>query len=315
MGSPKPIHVASIFLAPPSDLRASCNLMSTTELTPSKTSSSQLLLLQDPQIEFCLLRSCLSLPEFTYTLRICKPRSLEVCYKHFDHIQQLSLENIVGCSMDETTWFQSTLPVSMGGMGLREASSHCTAAYLSSLMQTKALVDQILGDFPNRHSLDIPLAIFRVTAGSPALTSDDFASGNFTQMSLSLQIDTHRQKTILERASVSSNHRFMAGLRSVTLPHSGSWLNVWPSQSLGLSLLPQVFRIACHYRLVYADTNSPCPACGSNLDKFGDHTIICASEGERIMCHNVLRDAIYEKAVHAGCSPKKEQRALLENSR
>jgi hypothetical protein len=83
--------------------------------------------------------------------------------------------------------------------------------------------------------------IGRTCHTSPALTSDDFASGNFTQKSLSLQIDTHRQKTILERASVSSNNRFMARLRSVTLTHSGSWLNVWPSQPLGLSLLPQVF--------------------------------------------------------------------------
>ena len=52
---------------------------------------------------------------------------------------------------------------------------------------------------------------------------------------------------------------------------------------------------------------------GTEIDIFGDHTIICATEYERIHRHDIIRDAIHEAAKHAGLSPVPEAR-LVANS-
>ena len=55
-----------------------------------------------------------------------------------------------------------------------------------------------------------------------------------------------------------------------------------------------------------------CPACGSvNNDIYGDHSIGCASQGERIARHNQLRDALFHAAASAALAPLREERALL----
>ena len=50
------------------------------------------------------------------------------------------------------------------------------------------------------------------------------------------------------------------------------------------------------------------------MDPFGDHTIICATENERICRHDALRDAIFEQAQHAGLFPKREVRSLVPDN-
>ena len=153
-------------------------------------------------------------------------------------------------------------------------------------IQTKPIVDRLLGVFPQHHSLDVPLTIFRTIAGNvpPAALSDlgDFATGKFTQKHLSHLIDTSLQTSLLQSAFNNGDRRSSARLRSLTLPFAGAFLNVIPSRALGLSILPQAFRIALQYRLglpVYpASDGTFCPACGKPFDIFGDHTITCASD-------------------------------------
>ena len=57
-----------------------------------------------------------------------------------------------------------------------------------------------------------------------------------------------------------------------------------------------------------------CPACSQPMDSFGDHTIVCSTENERICRHDALRDAIFDQANSAGLFPKREPRALVPDS-
>ena len=50
------------------------------------------------------------------------------------------------------------------------------------------------------------------------------------------------------------------------------------------------------------------------MDAYGDHTVVCATENERICRHDALRDAIFEQASHAGLFPKREPRSLIPDS-
>ena len=246
------------------------------------------------------------------------PSSLQPAYDRFDALQRSALEDILGASLTPHAWRQASLPVSLGGLGLRSASSHATAAYLSSLVQTKPMVDSILKAFPHRHDLDLPLTVFRTAAGainSSALAALSIDSGDFSQKHLSHLIDTNLQSSLFQESEAIGDRRFAARLHSLTLPQAGAFLNAIPNPTFGLSILPENFRISLQYRLglpVYSHPHQ-CPACGKDSDVFGDHTITCSTEYERIHRHDTVRDAIFETARHAGLSPVKEAR-LVANS-
>jgi hypothetical protein len=58
----------------------------------------------------------------------------------------------------------------------------------------------------------------------------------------------------------------------------------------------------------------PCPSCLRPNDIFGDHARFCATEGERISCHDRIRDDIYRAAATAGLAPKREAPHLFPDS-
>ena len=129
---------------------------------------------------------------------------------------------------------------------------------------------------------------------------------------ISAKIDQHQLHLL--QADVGENEiREKARLGSLSLPHSGDWLNCAPLVALGLHLRPTEFVLAAKYRLGLAifDKEGPCPACLRSSDVFGDHALCCGVGGERISRHNALRDAIFDTAAHAGLAPIKEGRFLL----
>ena len=103
----------------------------------------------------------------------------------------------------------------------------------------------------------------------------------------------------------------------LSLAHSSEYLNSVPSRYFGLAMLPQNFRLTLQYRLgipVYPTRDPICPACATPMDVYGDHSLACSTENERICRHDALRDAIFEQASHAGLFPKKEARSLIPDS-
>ena len=134
-----------------------------------------------------------------------------------------------------------------------------------------------------------------------------------TQKSLSYRVDKQSLDHLIDSASLE---RDLARLKSVSLPKSGCWLNAIPSHSLGLHMKTKEFRVMSQYRLgmkVFR-SSGPCSACSSFSDCYGDHAIACASEGERISRHNLLRDCIFQLASQAALSPVREERAMIPGS-
>ena len=222
--------------------------------------------------------------------------------------------------MSDTSWLQAQLPVSLCGMGMRSASRHVSAAYLSSQLQSEALCNQMLDRdsdtapvCPSTHNalvhlssilqLEEPLVVGQVAAMS--------------QKELSTRVDEVSHQQLLDSVTEVTDK---ARLASLGLPHSGDWLFVIPCPTLGLRLRGTEFRVAALYRLgmpVFA-TGGFCVACGhDSSDRYsrdGHHAIICGSQGERIARHNHLRDAIYATAASAHLAPTKEDKALLPNT-
>ena len=86
-----------------------------------------------------LLKNCYAIPKLTYLLRtvpcFTKPDILHT----YDLVIKEALENILNTTLkEESCWIQSTLPVKLGGLGIRLASDIALPAYLSSVKASRS---------------------------------------------------------------------------------------------------------------------------------------------------------------------------------
>ena len=287
-----------------------------------KALTSLLTELQQPHIEFVLLRTCLSLPKIVFMLRTSDSTSFKHILREFDCITREALSRIIGGPLSDQSWAQAKLPVSMGGAGFRTAEDHASTAYATSFIASLPIYRQLL-KIPNPQSEEeeeeqyftLPPTILAdlSTAMGEEVTTELMLGLN--QRSASLRVDLHNSSLLSETFTREGNVRESARLASVSLAksHSGDWLNVTPSPGLNLLLRPPEFVSALRYRLGHPifTSDGPCPACGQQSDRLGDHAMNCAWQGERIARHNSLRDAIHSTAVSAGLGPTREGRFLL----
>ena len=123
-------------------------------------------------------------------------------------------------------------------------------------------------------------------------------------------------KQRLHNAAVSERDK--ARLNCVAREGCGDWLTALPSKALGLHLRKSEFILAARYRLglpIYLQEGvCPMTNCRGFGDKYGDHSISCAINGERIAKHNHVRDALHAAASQAALGPRKEPAGLLPGS-
>ncbi len=62
----------------------------------------------------------------------------------FDHGVRRCFEKMFNSSMSDVCWKQATLPVRLGGLGLREACRTAPAAFIGSCNSTRKLLNQLL---------------------------------------------------------------------------------------------------------------------------------------------------------------------------
>jgi hypothetical protein len=100
----------------------------------------KLLLLNDPQIAFLILRSCLSYCKMVYFMRTVPFGFLDESAKKFDESVLSALSRLINYKISPSAYSQLALSVSNGGMGLRKVSDHHPAAFFSSIRACLASV-------------------------------------------------------------------------------------------------------------------------------------------------------------------------------
>ena len=233
--------------------------------------------------------------------------------EEFDLAVRGAQEAILGSPLRPDQWNQASLPVSLGGLGLRQAAKHGAAAYLSSLGASELLVQEIRqNQVPQTPEVGQAMQDLNDQLGDP-LTPEEVS--NLTQRNLSVLIDTEASSKLTQG---TRDIREKARLKCTAREGAGDWLNALPSKSLGLHLRRAEFVTALRYRLgmpvFRQEGQCPMPRCHRVNDILGDHAVSCAVGGERISKHNHVRDALFQAAVQAGLGPSKEPDGLLPGS-
>jgi hypothetical protein len=193
---------------------------------------------------FYLLRNCFSLPKLQYTLR-CSPCFNSTVITRYDQCIRDTLEVILNVELSDHSWLQASLPVSVGGLGVRTASQIVLPAFLSSVVGSADLCQQIL---PRRLHSSAGLRDVHFTDACELWKTRTPAAPPFDarQKSWDLPLVAVHSELLLTTAP---NQAAVARLIAVSAPHAGAFLHAVPITACGTRLDDQSLRIAIALRL------------------------------------------------------------------
>ena len=203
--------------------------------------------LNDPQCALSILRYCLGTQKLVYTLGTNTPLNevIEVL-KSFDEGQREKLDQIVGSISGDGAWKQSSLPISLSGLGIRQSQDQYKGAFGGSITASEELLNEI--DVPQKVTLLKELH----------MSLEPFNLFSHTRRKIHEAVDKDKSAALIRN---QTSAREKARLQSQCLLHSGAWLAPPPITALGIQLSAKTFQVSVKYRLGIAvyDQERKCP--------------------------------------------------------
>ena len=254
---------------------------------------SRLTLLENHQA-FALLKNCFALPKIQYILRASPMYKQEQDLMSFDGSLVNALSAVTNVQFEGDSIIQATLPVRLGGLGIRMSKDIALPSFISSLHSVQGLIQRILEKVTIPADTDLNTAV------------EDW--NRITGSALDVDVDMSRQSTwdeplmetvaagLMERADQISRARLLAATRR----ESGLWLHALPTPTLGTLLDPESFRVAVALRVGAAVCVPHVCKCGRAMDAKGLHGLSCRYSAGRHPRHSALNDVIRRALNSAG---------------
>jgi hypothetical protein len=225
---------------------------------------------------------------------------------------QLAVAGLLGVSVSAGAWEQATLPISLGGLGVRDPLKVWPAARLAALSNFQQKVGLI--GFPIEGGRVAPADLVPTLAAMAEMTGPQNEPVN-TWLGAPATFATAEKETAsqhwwTERVMKTRRTRLegwgtardQARLAAQNGVLGGAWLSVTPSAGAHTSLPNSDFQLLCRYWLGLPLTTDGkpvvCPQCGDTADPFGAHFVNCLKNGITRR-HNALRDEL-SRTLHAG---------------
>lgn len=251
-----------------------------------------------------LLRCSLSSQKLLYTLR-CSPCTGHPLLDKFDALLRSGLETVINIDLSNDQWLQASLPVKMGGLGIRRVTSLALPAFLASAASTRALQSSMLGSTWS----DVDELVQKMERmwcnESQTMRPDNEAA--YKQSSWDKPL---LQKAADELSNIQTDPYHQARFKAAAAPHAGDWLFALPVTSCGLRLDDEAVRIAVGLRLGTRICEPHACPCGSRVKADGAHGLSCGLGPGRIARHAALNDLISRSLTRAGFPNIKEPPGL-----
>ena len=255
----------------------------------------RLQVLEEAHQAFFLLKNYVALPRLLYLLRSSPAYRHPILLSRIDEVVRRGTESITNVQLHGDAWRQATLPVSLGGLGVRMTKDLALPAHLASHVA----------------SADTITAINCSAATCIDETTRCVIAEWMEQTGLTpLDEPRQRHQRAWDRAAAKASYVQLlenstekvdlARLRAAAQPHSGAWLNAFPSASVGTLLDPDTLRTAVALR-VGAQVCAPHRCrCGADIDERGLHGLCCQLSAGRFPRHAELNNVIKRGLTTAG---------------
>ena len=255
----------------------------------------------DAHSAFSLLKNCFSIPKLQYILRTSQAYTEEDILQEIDNTIRDAVTSITNVDLQQQAWAQASLPVNLGGLGIRKATDIALPAFISSFISTKDLVASILssqtGQVHNGLSVDEEV----LTAAINAWKGDsDLVEPQGTSRGKQKAWDTIIAKATQESLLNDANQLARARLLAAARPESGLWLHAIPCPRMGTHLSPDTLKVAIALRVGAQVCYPLICACGSPIDAGGLHALACFRNPGCIPRHSALNDVIQRALRSAG---------------
>jgi hypothetical protein len=288
------------------------------------SSLHRMLALEDPQLCLMLLRACEGMPKLMYTWRTIHPQYLHEPAMHFEDELIAALRRILVADGPHFGDFQvrlSTLPVSLGGLGIQLPSDILHFAFSASAIASFDLQQSILGIddriVPNPILGLVHAFTLHVYPDAPEqasqLSSTILSPHDNLQLFMArILFDSERLRLLhhsyITNKDDSTRRRFLGILESTTTKLASAWLFALPNGGLCQRMTPLEFMAAICLRLLMPQfaLGSTChqKSCGVPMDIYGYHSMIC--NGHLLGRHNLVRDALFDIMMKARFNPVKD---------
>ena len=210
----------------------------------------------------------------------------------------------------DTSWLQATLPINMGGLGIRSVVHLALSPFLASADGSLKLVHNIL---PSRllHTIyqEREEALYHCGFGQEDVLPLPPAS--YRKKARDLPRLQQRLDLLLSTTTdAMSRVRCLAALTK----ESGAWLKALPASSLGLRMHDETIRIAIGLRLrCPLCLPHACAHCGEDVEQYATHGLSCRWSKGRHSRHGEINDIIHRSLVSTKIPSKLEPTALLRS--
>jgi hypothetical protein len=170
-------------------------------------------------------------------------------------------------------------------------------AFLASVLQTQGVQEEVLAGWEVPVSRAVEEARLSFMSVCPdfdwELLNAEFLDTD-VQRKLSELLSSQRRRALL---ALPARERVVQVLESAARPHAHGWLLALPVERMGQVMANIEFRCRLRYHLLIPmfPDGAPCPRCGQNMDRWGDHAVQCrVGRGVAVTFrHNAVRDVLF----------------------
>ena len=258
-----------------------------------------------------LLRNCFALPKLMYVLRSAPCFQSSTLESYDDCLREI-LGSVTNTHLEAggSAWTQATLPVRLGGLGIRSAVEVASSAFLASAHSSSELVNAILPT--SFRSLPAP---FMDEALSCWSRGHDLPPPEGTAACKQRSWDGVRAAFVADRLlEGAANDEERARLLSVSTKESGAWLRALPVSGMGLRMDDSTVRVAVGLRLGTAVCGPhSCQRCGATVDALGRHALSCKRSEGRHQRHAAINDIVKRGLTSAHIPSRLEPTGLMRS--